>query len=137
MDKGGQAMAPEKMIHKLQNQMERYRYVRKEAGDEFGIEKVKLSGKGGGENDDLYITFGMALTFGMVYLLDPRMRAQTQQNIGGAYMSVGITEAALSRPNADVERAKLDAAKEAAHNERYARKVTTRIQRVPTSPSRN
>lgn len=119
----GQPMPVDKMVHALQNQLERYRYIRKEANDEFGVTKVKLSGKSGGENDDLVMTFMMALTWGTVYLLNPRTRESTRHNtVGGNY-----TTTIPVLPNADVERAQQDAAKQRAHDARFAQRVTTRV----------
>lgn len=80
----------EKMMHTLQNQLERYHYVTKEPIDVFGQQKKRLTGKTGGENDDLLIVFMMCITWGRVCLKDPRVReAVRQRSVGGRYLDVG------------------------------------------------
>ena len=127
---GGDTADVETRIHMLQSQLERFRYIRKEAADsQFGIEKVKLSGKSGGENDDLVMTFMMAYTWGTVFLLDPRMREQIKHTrVGGRYMNVEPAALSHTGVNADARRDAEDAAQAKAHDERWAQRSTTRVQ---------
>lgn len=77
----------EKMMHMLQDQLERYHYVTKEPLDVFGAQKKKLTGKTGGGNDDLLIVFMMAITWGRVCLKDPRIReAVSKRRTGGTFI---------------------------------------------------
>ena len=117
-------------IHMLQSQLERYRYIRKEAADaQFGLEKVKLSGKSGGENDDLVMTFMMAVTWGTVFLLDPRMREQiSHTQVGGRYMEVSPSSLAQHGVNSGVLRDAEDAARIAEHDAKWSQRSTTRVQ---------
>lgn len=118
----------DKMVHTLRNQLERYRYVRRDAHDDFGVTKVKLSGKSGGENDDLVMTFMMCVAWGTAYLLNPKTREKLRHaTVGGTYIEV-TAENMVRRPNATVERQKEDAAKEAAHDARFAQRVSSRVQ---------
>ena len=81
----------EKMMNMLQNQLERYHYITKEALDVFGEQKKRLTGKTGGENDDLLIVYMMAITWGRVCMKDPRVRDAIRRRGGGQnYMSTGI-----------------------------------------------
>lgn len=97
-------VSPEKMLYTLRNQLERYRYIRKEAADPmFGDDKVKLSGKSGGENDDLVMTFMMAITWGQIYILNPRTRgALMHSTVGGGYMQ-GDSGVDFSKQGANVD----------------------------------
>jgi len=70
---------PLSMRKMLQDQMERYRYANKKANDVFGKDRRKLTGKVGGYQDDLLITFMMAYSWGKRCWIDPAIR----QKLGG------------------------------------------------------
>ena len=53
------------------NQLRAYRYEVKAVTDTFARERVTLTGKGSGSNDDLAITTQMAVTFSQVYFASP------------------------------------------------------------------
>ena len=127
-DKDGQTMRVDKMLAKLQNQLERYRYVRQEPNNDFGKTKVKLSGKSGGENDDLVMVFMMGVTWGTVYLMNPAMSGHTGHGrTGGQFAEVSARQALSSgSANADVARARDEARKLAEHEEKFSQRVTTR-----------
>lgn len=55
----------------LCNQLRAYRYEVKAVTDTFARERVTLTGKGSGSNDDLAITTQMAVTFSQVYFASP------------------------------------------------------------------
>lgn len=81
----------EKILHMLQNQLERYHYISKDPVDAFGTERKKLSGKTGGQNDDLIIVFMMAIAWGRICLKDPRVREAIQRRGGGSrFVNVGF-----------------------------------------------
>lgn len=122
-------MPVDKMIYTLRNQLERYRYVRKEAADPmFGVEKVRLSGKSGGENDDLVMTFMMAITWGQIYILNPRTRgALMHAQVGGSYMQGDSIDFSKRGANVDLLRRQRDEEVYATHVEHTTRRSDTRV----------
>lgn len=51
----------------LRNQLERYHWEMSEPKDAFGKRRITLTGKMGGAQDDLYVSFAMARFWGLVH----------------------------------------------------------------------
>lgn len=62
-----------------QNQMETMQYINKDARDEFGKNRRKLTGKIGGQQDDLLITLMQGYTWGSIICTDPRYIKMSRQ----------------------------------------------------------
>lgn len=127
MAASGERLTSDQATHMLQRQLGCYRYVRKEAATEFGRDRVKLSGKGGNKNDDLAMVFMMALSWGQVFLLDPRMK-NTLPSLGGQYINAESTAIGLHVNNANALRAARDKLAEQAHDAKWAQRSTSRVQ---------
>lgn len=63
---------PKDMLDMLEDQMARFHWSVKKAGDEHGKDRVKLTGKVGNLQDDLLIAVAMVVYVGRMIIRDPQ-----------------------------------------------------------------